>query len=170
MFWCLSPWVYLIWDSLCFLDLGNYFFSHFRQGCDYNLFKYFLRPFLLFTFCFWFPCNLNIGGFNLSQKSLRMSLFLFIPFFFILLHRSYLCHSVFHAIYLFFCLSYSAIDSLLYFSYVIVLVITVHLFFSSFVSLLNISYVFLIMHTSYFHLYCHHSEFFFRYIACVHVC
>ena len=112
MFWCLSPWVYLTWGSLCFLDLDNYFFSHFRQGCDYNLFKYFLRPFLLFTFFFWFPCNLNIGRLNLSQESLRMSLFLFIPFFFILLHRSYLCHSVFHAIYLFFCLSYSAIESL----------------------------------------------------------
>ena len=120
-----------------------------NSSSDYNLFRYFLRLFLLFTFFFWVTCNLNIGGFNLSQKSLRVSLFLFLPFFFILLHRRYLHHSIFQVIFLFVCLSYSAIDSLLYYSFVIVLVITVHLFFSSFVLLLNISYIFL-MHTFYF--------------------
>ena len=112
MSWHVSPGVSPGWDSLCFLSLGDYFLFHIIEVFNSNLFKYFLRPFLLFTFFFWFPCNLNIGRLNLSQESLRMSLFLFIPFFFILLHRSYLCHSVFHAVYLFFCLSYSAVESL----------------------------------------------------------
>ena len=50
------PWVYLVWDSLHFLDLGDYFLSHVREVSYYNLFKYFLRPFL-FLFFFWAPYN-----------------------------------------------------------------------------------------------------------------
>ena len=30
MSWGVSPWVYPVWDSLGFLDLGDYFLPHFR--------------------------------------------------------------------------------------------------------------------------------------------
>ena len=36
-----------MWDSLCFLELINYFLSHIREVFDYNLFKYFLWSFLI---------------------------------------------------------------------------------------------------------------------------
>ena len=58
-----SPWVYPAWDSLNFLDLGGYFFSHVREVFDYNLFKYFLGSFLS-LFSFWDPYNVNVGAFN----------------------------------------------------------------------------------------------------------
>ena len=45
-----SPWVYPVWDSLRFLDLGGYFLSHVRELFVYNLFKYFLRLFLFLFF------------------------------------------------------------------------------------------------------------------------
>ena len=31
MSWGVLPWVYPIWNSLCFLDLGDYFLPHFRE-------------------------------------------------------------------------------------------------------------------------------------------
>ena len=31
MSWGFSPWVYPVWDSLSFLDLGGYFLPHFRE-------------------------------------------------------------------------------------------------------------------------------------------
>ena len=43
---CLSPWVYPVWDSLGFLDLGDYFLPHFRDVFNYYLLKYFLMVFL----------------------------------------------------------------------------------------------------------------------------
>ena len=39
---CVPPGVYSAWDSLCFLDLADYFFSHVREVFSYYLFKYFL--------------------------------------------------------------------------------------------------------------------------------
>ena len=47
----------------------------------------------------------------LSQRSLRLSLFLFFSFFYILYCGSDFHHSVLQVVYSFFCLSYSAIDS-----------------------------------------------------------
>ena len=79
MSWCVSPWIYPVWDSLCFLDLIDYFLSHVREVFDYNLCKYFLRPFL-FLFFFWDPYNSNVHEFMLSQRSLRLSSILFILF------------------------------------------------------------------------------------------
>ena len=32
MSWGVSPWVYPVWDSLGFLDLGDYFLPHFRES------------------------------------------------------------------------------------------------------------------------------------------
>ena len=58
-----SPWVYPVWDSLGFLDLGGYFLPHFREVFNYYLLKYFLMPFL-FVFFFWDSYDLNVGVFN----------------------------------------------------------------------------------------------------------
>ena len=63
-----SPRVYPVWDSLCFLDLGDYFLSHVREVFHYNLLKYFLRPFLLLFF--WDPYNLNVGAFSVVPEVL----------------------------------------------------------------------------------------------------
>ena len=71
--------LYPAWDSLCFLDLVDYLPSHISEVFSYYLFKYFLRSFLS-SFSFWDPCNENVGAFKLSQRSLRLSLFLFILF------------------------------------------------------------------------------------------
>ena len=46
MSWGVSPWVYLVWDSLGFLDWGDYFLPHFREIFNYYLLKYFLMVFL----------------------------------------------------------------------------------------------------------------------------
>ena len=44
---CVSPWVYPVWDSLGFLDLGGYFLPHFREVFDYLYSNIFSCPFLL---------------------------------------------------------------------------------------------------------------------------
>ena len=49
-------WVYLIWDSLCFMDISGYLLFHVREVFNYNVFKYFLKP---FVFLFWDSYNLN---------------------------------------------------------------------------------------------------------------
>ena len=57
--------VYPVWDSLCFLDLVDYFLSHVWEVFSYYLFKYFLRSF----FClFWDTYNANIGMFNVVPE------------------------------------------------------------------------------------------------------
>ena len=55
--------VIVLFISLCFLDFGDYFLSHVREVFNYNLYKYFLRPFL-FLFFFWDPYNSNVGAFS----------------------------------------------------------------------------------------------------------
>ena len=59
----ISPWVYPVWDSVCLLDLIDYFLFHVGEIFNYNLFKNFPIPFL-FLFFFWDPYNLNVGAFN----------------------------------------------------------------------------------------------------------
>ena len=49
--WCISPWVYSVWDSLGFLNLCDYFLFCFREVFDYYLLKYF---FILFLFLLFF--------------------------------------------------------------------------------------------------------------------
>ena len=66
MSWCVSPYIYLVWDSLCFLDLIGYFLSHIREVFNYNFLKYFLSPFL-FLFFFWDPYNSN-GAFHVVPE------------------------------------------------------------------------------------------------------
>ena len=66
-------------DSLCLLDLMDYFLLHVGKIFKCNLFENFLIH-LLFLFFFWDPNNLNVGAFVISQKSLRQSLIIFILF------------------------------------------------------------------------------------------
>ena len=42
---CVPLWVYSAWDSLCFLDLADCFFSHIGEVFSYYLFKYYLWSF-----------------------------------------------------------------------------------------------------------------------------
>ena len=79
MSWHVSFWVYTIWDSLCLLDLISYFLFHVGEIFSYNLFKNFLIPFL-FLFLFWDPIILILVCLILSQRSLRLSSVLFILF------------------------------------------------------------------------------------------
>ena len=44
--WVVFPWVSFAWDSLCFLDLVDYFLFHVREVFSYYFFKYFLKSFL----------------------------------------------------------------------------------------------------------------------------
>ena len=50
--WHVSPWIYPVWDSLCLLDLIDYFLFHVGKIFNYDLFKNFLILFL-FLFFFW---------------------------------------------------------------------------------------------------------------------
>ena len=104
MSWGVLPWIYPIWDSLGFLDLGDYFLPHFREVFNYYLLKYFLMVFL-FVF-FWDSYDLNVGAFNIvpevsevvliSFNSFFSSLFpLFLPFD-LLPHLSYLMPPLFY--------------------------------------------------------------------------
>ena len=80
--------------SLGFLDLGGYFLSHFREVFNYYIFKYFLMPFLFVIF--WDSMIRMLGHLTLFQRSLRLSSFLLILFFFFPLCFIYLLHSIFH--------------------------------------------------------------------------
>ena len=110
MFWCDFPRVYPVWDSLCFLDLGDFFFSHVREVFHYKLFKYFLRPFL-FLFFFWDPYNSNVGVFSVVPEVSEIVFNSCHSFFFILLLSSYFHHFVFQLTYSF-SASVIVIDSL----------------------------------------------------------
>ena len=79
--WGVSPWVYPVWDSLCFLDLGDYFLPHFREVFDYYLVKYFLMVFL-FVFFFWDSYDLDVGAFNIVPEVSEIVLISFNSFFF----------------------------------------------------------------------------------------
>ena len=136
MCWCVPPQVYPAGNCLCFLDLVDHSLS------------------LLGTFSVIISSNIFMGSFSLSpppsgtcimhmlvclmlsQRSLRLSFFFFFLIIFSILFFFELFQlSVFNVTYLFFCLSYSAIDSFQ---------CIVHLcfFFSSSGSLVNISCIF----------------------------
>ena len=76
------PWVYPVWDSLGFLDLGDYFRPHFRNVFNYYLCKYFVMALLSSS-----SGTLMIrmlGPLTLSWRSLRLSSFLLFRFSFFL--------------------------------------------------------------------------------------
>ena len=110
---CLAMFLFglILYGTLRFLDLIDYFRSHVREVFNYHLLKYFLRPFL-FLFFFWGPCNSNVGAFNVISEVSEIVVNSFHSFFFILLPGSYFHHFIFQVTYPFFFLSYSAIDSL----------------------------------------------------------
>ena len=101
---------FILCGTLCFLDLIDYLLTHIREVFNYNLFKYFLSPFS-FLFFFWDPYNLNVGAFSVVPEVSEMVLNFFHSFFFIVLCGSYFHYFIFQVTYLFFYLSYSAIDS-----------------------------------------------------------
>jgi len=80
--WGVSPWVHPVWDSLGFLDLGDYFLPHFREVFNYYQLKYFLMVFL--SSSSGTPMIRMLGHLTLSQRSLRLSSFLLIHFSFFL--------------------------------------------------------------------------------------
>ena len=55
MCWCVSPWVYPVWYSLCFLYLNECFLSPIRGVFSYNLLKYYLFFFLKPPWRFYCP-------------------------------------------------------------------------------------------------------------------
>ena len=66
---------FILFGTLSFLDLGDYFLPHFRKVFHYYLLKDFLMAFL-FVFFFWDSSDSNVGALTLSQRSLRLSSFL----------------------------------------------------------------------------------------------
>ena len=57
--WCVPPWIYPVWDSLCFLDLVDYFLLHIWELFSYYVFKYVLGSFLS-IYSLWDPNNANV--------------------------------------------------------------------------------------------------------------
>src|SRR5574337_554281 len=81
--WGVSPWVYPVWDSLGFLDLGDYFLPHFREVFNYYLSSIFSWSFFLSSSS-GTPMIQMLYRLILSWRSLRLSSFLLIRFSFIL--------------------------------------------------------------------------------------
>ena len=52
---------FILYGTLCLLDLIDYFLFHVGENFNYNLFKNFLIPFLFLLF-FWDPYNSNVGA------------------------------------------------------------------------------------------------------------
>ena len=78
--WGVSPWVYPVWDSLGFLDLGNYFLPHFREVFNYYLLKSFLMAFLFVLF-FWDSYDSDVGVFEIVPEVSEVVLISFNSFF-----------------------------------------------------------------------------------------
>ena len=106
MSWGVSPWVYPVWDSLGFLDLGDYFLPYFREFSDYYLLRYFLIAFL-FVFFFWDSYDSNVGAFNIVPAVSEVILLSFNYYYFLkfLLCFIYFYHSIFYLTSPIFCLS-----------------------------------------------------------------
>ena len=161
MSWCVSPWLYPVWDSLCLLDLTDYFLFHVEEIFNYNLFKKFLIHFF-FSSSSETPIIQMLMPLIWSHRSLRLSLAFFILFSLCcsskvistILSSSLLIHS-------------SASDMLLlipsrvFFISVIVLFLSVCLLFNSSMSLLFLHFLHFVFKV-FDHFYNHYSEFFFR--------
>ena len=143
MSWGVLPWVYPVWDSLGFLDLGDDFLPHFREVFrNYYLLKYFLMVFL-FVFFFWDSYDSNVGAFHIVPEVPEVVLVSFNSFSFFLLCFIYFQRSIFHLTYPIFCLIYSTVGSLQ--SAFDFSLLCYSLFIDSFIStrsLLNISCIF----------------------------
>ena len=81
---------FILFGTLCFLDLGDYFLPHFREVFNYFLLKYFLSVFL-FVFFFWDSYDSNVVVFHsvpevsevvlISFNSFFLSASFFLPFY-----------------------------------------------------------------------------------------
>ena len=80
MSWGILPWVYPVWDSLGFLDLGDYFLPHVRDVFNYYLLEYFVMAFL-FVFFFWDSYDSNVGVFDIVPEVSEVVLISFNSFF-----------------------------------------------------------------------------------------
>ena len=111
MSWGVSPWVYPVWHSPGFIDLGRYFLPHFREVFNYYLLKYFLMV-SLFVFFFWYSYYSNVGAFHIVPEVSEVVLISFNSFFFFPL--CFICFhcSILHLTNSIFCLSYSVVGSL----------------------------------------------------------
>ena len=83
-----SLWIYPVWGSLAFLDLGGYFLPHFREVFNYYLLKYFLMVFL-FVF-FWDSYDSNVGAFDIVPEVSEVVLISFNSFFSFSLSASFI--------------------------------------------------------------------------------
>ena len=79
MSWCVSLWVYPAWDSLCLVDLTDYFLFHVGGIFNYNLLKSFSYPFIFFSSSGITIIQMLVH-LILSQKYLRLPSVLFILF------------------------------------------------------------------------------------------
>ena len=135
--WCVPPLINPSWDSLCFLDLLDYFLSHVREAFSYYLFRYFLESILSLPSPSGTPIMWKLVCLMLYQRSLRL------PFFFFLFLFSLLCFTAVVSTILYskslICSSASVIPLLITSS---VLFITVYLLFSSSRYWVNISCIF----------------------------
>ena len=79
--WCVPPLINPSWDSLCFLDLLDYFLSHVREAFSYYLFRYFLESILSLPSPSGTPIMWKLVCLMLYQRSLRLPFFFFYSFF-----------------------------------------------------------------------------------------
>ena len=96
MSWGGSPWVYPVWDSLGFLDSGDYFLPHFREVFNCYLLEYFLMAFL-FVFFFWDSYDSNVGAFHIVPEVSEVVLISYNSFSLFPLCFIYFYHSIFNA-------------------------------------------------------------------------
>ena len=155
MSWGVSPWIYPVWDSLGFLDLGDYFLPHFKEVFNYYLLKYFLMVFVLSSSS-GTPMIWMLERLILSWRSLRLSSFLLISFSFFL--SDSFISTILSSTSL---ILSSASVSLLFVPSRVLLIsfialFTIYwLFFISYRSLLNLSCIFSILVSRLFHLWFH---------------
>ena len=111
MSWGVATWVYPVWDSLGFLDLGGYFLCHVMEVFSYYLLEYFLMTFL-FLFFFWDSYDSNVGAFHIVPKVPEVVLISFDSFFLFPLYFIYFHHFILYLTYPIFCFRYSTLGSL----------------------------------------------------------
>jgi len=71
---------FILFGTLGFFDLGDYFFPHFREVFNYYVLKYFLMAFL-FVFFFWDSYDSNVGAFDIVPEVSEVVLISFNYFF-----------------------------------------------------------------------------------------
>ena len=99
---------YPVWNTLGFLNLGDYFLPHFRDVFNCYLLKYFLMAFLS-VFFFWDSYGSNFGAFDIVPEVSEFVLISFDSFFYFPLCLIYFHHSIFYLTYPIFCLCWQRV-------------------------------------------------------------